>query len=180
VKVLLDACVLYPTVLREILIGLADAGLYTPLWSDRILEEWARAARKIGPTGEMQARAEVALLRAKWPGASVQPNEGDAARLWLPDPDDVHVLAAAIAGSADVLLTFNAKDFPRQSLSDEGILRDGPDTFVLSLWRDNPDAVVDVITRVQAEAARLSGEDMDLRKLLKRARMPRVGKALTA
>ncbi|MEY3307771.1 MAG: hypothetical protein RLZZ413_1809, partial [Pseudomonadota bacterium] len=47
-KIVLDACVLYPTVLREILIGVARAGLYTPLWSDRILEEWARATRKLG------------------------------------------------------------------------------------------------------------------------------------
>ena len=45
-KALLDACVLYPTVLREILTGVAGQGLYTPLWSDRILEEWARATRK--------------------------------------------------------------------------------------------------------------------------------------
>ncbi|MBL3553988.1 PIN domain-containing protein, partial [Rhodovulum sulfidophilum] len=43
-KVLLDACVLYPTVLREILLGVARRGGFTPLWSARILEEWARAA----------------------------------------------------------------------------------------------------------------------------------------
>ena len=55
-KVLIDTCVLYPTVMRQLLLGAAGSGLFTPLWSDRILEEWARAARKIGPTGEVQAR----------------------------------------------------------------------------------------------------------------------------
>ena len=54
--------------MREVLIGVAKAGLFQPLWSDRILEEWARASVKLGPTGEAQARAEIALTRANWPG----------------------------------------------------------------------------------------------------------------
>lgn len=177
-KVLLDACVLYPTVLREILIGVAGEGLYTPLWSERILEEWARAAVKLGPTGEAQARAEVALLRAGWPGASVAPQAGLEARLWLPDPADIHVLAAAIAGSADMIVTFNAKDFPRRTLDEEGLKREGPDAFLYDLWLDAPEAVERVVARVHATANRMSGEEMDLRKLMKRARLPRLGKAL--
>ena len=65
-KVLIDTCVLYPTVMRQMLLGAAEHGLFTPLWSDQILEEWARAARKIGPTGEAQARSEIALLKVRW------------------------------------------------------------------------------------------------------------------
>ena len=59
-RVLLDANVLYPTVMREVLLGCARAGLFEPLWSARILEEWARAAARLGPEGEAVARAEVA------------------------------------------------------------------------------------------------------------------------
>lgn len=177
-KVLLDACVLYPTVLREILLCVARAGLYTPLWSPRILEEWARAARKIGPEGEPQARAEIALLRAAWPGAEVAPRAGDEARLWLPDPADVHVLAAAIAGSADAILTFNAGDFPCGTLEEEGLRREAPDGFLHALWLEAPEAVAGCVSRVHDEACRLSGEALDRRKLLKRARLPRLGKAL--
>ncbi|NNK77187.1 MAG: PIN domain-containing protein, partial [Litoreibacter sp.] len=125
-RLLLDACVLYPTVLREILMGTAKNDLFTPLWSERILEEWARAARKLGPTGEVQARGEIALLRADWPDAVIIPRAGDTARLWLPDPNDIHVLAAGIAGSADKIVTFNAKDFPRQTLVEEGLDRIAP------------------------------------------------------
>lgn len=177
-KVLLDACVLYPTVLREILLGVARAGLYTPLWSDRILEEWARATIKLGPAAETLARGEVAALRAAFPAAAVVPREGDAARLWLPDPADVHVLAAAIAGGADLILTFNAADFPRGLLAEEGLAREDPDAFLLALWRSDPDAVAAVIETVRAKAERLSGEAQPLRPLLKRARLPRLGKAL--
>jgi len=177
-RVLLDACVLYPTVLREILLGVAAAGLFTPLWSARILEEWARAARKIGPTGEAQARAEIALLRAAWPAAEVVPQPGLEARLWLPDPADIHVLAAAIAGSADLILTFNAQDFPRKILAEEGVRRDEPDAFLRGLWADHPDPVEAAVAFVHAEAQRLSGDSIDQRALLKRARLPRLGKAL--
>ena len=126
-KVLLDACVLYPTILREILIGVAGAGLYAPLWSERILEEWARATRKLGPEAEMLARGDIARLRADWPDAAVLPHPGLAARLHLPDENDIHVLAAAVAGHADAILTFNASDFPRRILAEEGIERRDPD-----------------------------------------------------
>lgn len=177
-KALLDACVLYPTVLREVLIGAARAGLYTPLWSDRILEEWARAVVKLGPGAELVARGEIAALRAAFPAACVARHDGLAARLWLPDPADVHVLAAAIAGGADVIVTFNAADFPRGVLAEEGIAREDPDRFLLGLWQAAPEAVAGVVEHVRAEAERLSGEPLPLRALLKRAKLPRLGKAL--
>ena len=177
-KALLDACVLYPTVLREILVGVAQAGLFTPLWSERILEEWARATTKLGPAAELVARAEISALRAQFPDAAVQKNEGLEARLWLPDVADIHVLASAIAGNADLIVTFNAADFPRGILAEEGLRREDPDTFILGLWREAPVAVERVIEAVRQEAERLSNESQPLRPLLKRAKLPRVGKAL--
>jgi predicted nucleic acid-binding protein len=178
VRALLDACVLYPTVLREILIAVAGQGAFTPLWSARILEEWARATRKLGPVAEVQARAEIAALRAAWPGAEIAVPEGLAARLWLPDPDDVHVLAAAIAGGADGIVTFNAADFPRGVLSEEGLMRQGPDEFLMALWQVQPVPVATAVAAVHAEAQRLSGQPWGVRALLKKAGLPRLGKAL--
>ena len=177
-KVLLDACVLYPTVMREVLLAVAAQGLYQPLWSARILEEWARAARKIGPEGETLARGDIALLRANWPKAEVLPHPGLEARLWLPDEHDIHVLAAAIAGSADILLTVNAQDFPRNILAEEGLERRDPDGFLWQLWSDHPDAVAQAVHNVQKTAETLSGQPQPLRKLLKKAHLPRLGKAL--
>lgn len=177
-KVLLDTCVLYPTVMREVLLGVARTGTFRPLWSARILEEWARAARKLGPDGEAQARGEIALLRAAWPHAEVTWPPSLEARLWLPDPGDVHVLAAAIAGSADVIVTLNARDFPRNVLAEDGLGRADPDAFLTGHWQADPEAVRSVCETVLVEARRLSGEDWQIRALLKKARLPRLGKAL--
>lgn len=179
-KVLLDACVLYPTVMREVLLGVAGAGLFQPLWSPRILEEWARATVKLGPQAEAQARGEIAMLRARWPEAEVSYAPSLEARLWLPDPADTHVLAAAIAGYADVIVTLNAKDFPQNILAEEGLSRRDPDLFLLDLLQADPAAVIAATTAVRLEAVRLSQQDWDIRRLMKKAHLPRLGKALAA
>ncbi|KUP92296.1 RSP_2648 family PIN domain-containing protein [Tritonibacter horizontis] len=177
-KLLLDTCVLYPTVMREMLLGAAALGHFTPLWSDRILGEWARAALKLGPAGAAQAEAEIALLRAAWPGAVVAPHAGLSARLWLPDPNDIHVLAAAVSGHADAIVTLNAKDFPRNLLSEEGLDRLGPDQLLYEIWLKDRDGMAALADKVLAEANRLSGQGWEMRPLLKKARLPRIAKAL--
>lgn len=179
-KLLLDTCVLYPTVMREMLVGAATQGAFTPLWSARILEEWSRAALKLGPEGAAQARAEVALLKASWPQAVVPPAPGVEARLWLPDAADVHVLAAAITGHADAIVTVNNKDFPRHTLAEEGLERIGPDQLLYDLWLKDPAGMEALGAKVLAEANRLSGGAWEIRPLLKKARLPRLAKALAA
>lgn len=177
-RYLLDTCVIYPTVMREMLLGVAKAGAFQPLWSGRILEEWARAARKLGPTGEMQARGEAALMQANWPKAEVMWKPSLEARLYLPDAADEHVLAAAISGSADAIITLNAKDFPRGILAEEGLARIDPDGLLRQIWQAHPGMVEPVAEAVRREAERLSGEVWDMRRLLKKARLPRLAKAL--
>jgi hypothetical protein len=176
-KVVLDACVLYPTVLREVLAGVARAGLFTPFWSERIIEEWVRATRKLGPGAEAVARGEAAALRAAFPGAMLPPAPGVAARLVLPDADDVHVLAVAVAGGADAILTFNAGDFPRHVLAAEGVARRDPDGFLWEMWSQDPARVGGVLAAVRERAEAMAGTPVGLRALLKRARLPRLAKA---
>lgn len=177
-KVVLDACVLYPTVLRDILLKVAQAGLYQPVWSDRILEEWARATRKLGPGAETVARGEIAVVRDAFPRAATPERPEIEARLLLPDPNDRHVLATAIASHADAILTFNAGDFPRHLLAEEGLARLDPDGFLRDLWLRQPEAVATAVDAVRREAERLSGESWPVRRLLKKAGLPRLGKAL--
>lgn len=177
-KLLLDTCVLYPTVMREMLLGAARLGHFTPLWSARILGEWQRAALKLGPAGAAQAESETALARANWPNAEVAPSPGTEARLWLPDSADIHVLAAAIAGHADGIVTLNNKDFPRHTLAEEGLQRFGPDEILYRFWLEDGAGMEMLGAKVLAEANRLSGGGWEIRPLLKKARLPRLAKAL--
>ena len=114
-----------------------------------------------------------------WPQAEVIWPQNLEARLWLPDPADTHVLAAAIAGSADLIITLNAKDFPRNVLAEEGLSRADPDSFLHGFWQAEPDLIAGVAAEVLAEANRLSGREWDMRALLKKARLPRLAKALS-
>lgn len=173
-RVALDACVLVPTVMREMLIGAARRGAFDPVWSARILEEWARAARRLPEGSEAIARAEIAALRREWPAAETEFDEADLAGLALPDPDDRHVLAAAVAGGAGTLVTLNLRDFPGRTLARHGVLARHPDGFLLDFVADGPD----LAGTAREVRDRLGREATGLRPMLKRAGMPRLGKAL--
>ncbi len=179
-RAVLDACVLFPTVLRELLLGVAARGLYEPQWSDRILREWILATAKLGPVAQAMAEGDAARARAAFPRASVREQPNIESRLALPDPNDVHVLAVAIAGHADAIVTFNAIDFPRHILADDGIERRDPDGFLWELWSKNPSEVRAVIDAVHARAEAMSGKTLRLRAFLKKAQLWRLGKALEA
>lgn len=177
-RLMLDACVLFPTVLRELLLGAAQAGLYRPLWTARILEEWARAVRKLGPGAEPMARAEIALLRATYPRAEVPEAPHLAARLHLPDENDLHVLAAAIAAGVDAIVTLNAADFPRGTLAAEGLDRRDPDGLLWEFASHQPAVMARVVETVRARAEALSGQPQPLKPLLKRAGLNRLARLL--
>jgi hypothetical protein len=162
--------------MREMLLGVAAAGAFAPVWSVRILEEWARATRRLPEGAEAATRAEIARLRAAWPDAEATVDPDLVARLSLPDPDDRHVLAAAIAGGAAVLLTLNRADFPGRTLARHAIVVREPDGFLTELHAEGHDvAGVAAAVRERAEAA---GRPAVLRAMLRRAGLPRLGKAL--
>ena len=94
------------------------------------------------------------------------------ADLILPDVNDRHVLAAAITGQAETLLTANISDFPTRILGQFGVIRRHPDEFLLELALGAPEVVSGVIDAVHAKA----GSNVDRRKMLKRAGVPRLAK----
>ena len=179
-KLTLDACVLVPPVLREILVAAAGQGLFVPVWSERILEEWRRAARRFGAAEGEAADRAIARLRVSFPRAMVPPQPGLESRLHLPDEDDLHVLAIAVAGGADGIVTLNARDFPRGTLAAEGLARRDPDGLLWELWSSHPEPMEAALEEVRAEAERHSGRTEPLRALLRRARLTRLAKAVWA
>lgn len=179
-RVLIDACVLYPTVMREMVIGAARGGFCEVRWSQRILDEWHHAAARLGPEGDAIAAGEIAALGAAFPTAMVAADPGLEQRLWLPDADDVHVLAAAIKGSCDAVLTLNNKDFPGNLLADEGLFRSNPDELLCRFFDEKAGSVSAIAEAILAEANRLSPNPWTIRALMKKARLPRLGKRLAA
>lgn len=173
-RVLIDTCVLYPSILRSVLLGCAKAGLFEPLWSERILEEWRRAAERNGIAAE--ATIEIALVSADWRQAVVAVPEGAEDGLQLPDENDRHVLAAAIAGDAAELLTANIGDFPTRVLGQFGVVRRHPDEFLLELALAQPEVVSAVIDTVHQKAEAGNGARVNRRKMLQRSGVPRVAK----
>ena len=179
-RVLMDACIIFPTVMREMLMETAEAGGFTPLWSDKILDEWRHAAGRADFEVGGIAGVEIALLKAKWPKAMVDIDADVIDTLSLPDRNDRHVLAAAIAGEAEVLLTRNLKDFPTKTLARYDILRREPDGFLLEFAQSSPIDMIEVGRKVQARAVAASGRPQLIRPLLKRTGLPRMGKFLEA
>lgn len=175
-RVLIDACVLYPTVLRELVLGSASLGAFQPLWSERILAEWLSAGRKNNQLFE--AQAEIDRVGRQFPDAVVPADPEIEMRLSLPDENDIHVLAAAIKGEAEELLTLNVKDFPPRTLAREGILLREPDGFLLEQFHLDQSGFRAIVASALDRANSHGIDTSKPRNLLKRARVPRLGKAL--
>jgi predicted nucleic acid-binding protein len=169
--------VLFPTVMREMLLATASEGAFEPVWSERILEEWARATRRLPEGAEAIARAEIAAMKAHWPEAMAEVRIEQVAALALPDPDDAHVVAAALAGGAEAIVTRNRSDFPNRALARYGLIPRDPDGFLLEIHLTELD-LSEAAARVRVRAEAVSGRQQPVRTLLKRAGLPRLGKAL--
>jgi len=176
-KVFIDTCVLFPTLTREMLIGFASAQAFEPFWSPDVLGEWRSVANK---TEKYAPDPEINRLMAAFPDALVKYTPETFLRLSLPDLDDIPILAAAIDGGADELLTFNLRDFPSRTLARHGVIRRHPDEFLLEQFRMDPD-LGHSIAQVTLQKAQADGFDAsNPRKIFKRSLLPRLGKALYA
>lgn len=154
----LDANVLYPAPLRDLLVRLAIDGQYQARWTDQILEECFRnlLANRPDLTVDGLARTRQ-LLNAAVRGADVSGYEDRIAGLELPDPDDRHVLAAALQCGARVIVTLNLDDFPPDVLAPLGVEAVGPDEFVGRLVAQDWEGVLGV---VELQAAALKNPPM--------------------
>ena len=133
----------------------------------------------MGPCGEeTQARGEIALLRSQWPEAETTWLPSLETRLWLPDRNDRHVLAAAIASSADLIVTLNKQDFPRATLREEGVDRIDPDSLLMQFFEHHAPEMPAFAEQLTAQVNALSGQSWDTLALLKKARLPRFAKGL--
>ncbi len=149
-----DACVLYPAPLRDLLMHLALTDLFRARWSADIHAEWMRSVLRDRPdlTREKLERVRD-LMDAHVRDCLVTGYAALIPALTLPDPDDRHVLAAAIRCQASVLVTDNLSDFPQDVLSMYGIEAQHPDDFASHLLDMDEGKVVEAVRR-QRESLR--------------------------
>jgi len=137
--VVYDACVLYPNVLRDLLIRVAIGHKVRAHWTDQILDEVFENLIENRPDLDRVRLARTRVLMGKaLPDAKVTGYESLVPALELPDPDDRHVLAAAIRAGAQMIVTSNLKDFPPECLSPFAIEAKGPDDFLVDQYHLDP------------------------------------------
>lgn len=149
--VVLDACVLYPARLRDLLMHLGLVGLYQPKWSDRIQDEWSRNLRLNRPDIPLESlRRTQSLMNRALPDANITGYESLIDGIALPDKDDRHVVAAALRAKAEVIVTLNLRDFPSTSLDILQIQALHPDDFIADLFDLNPGLALEAVRRQRA------------------------------
>jgi predicted nucleic acid-binding protein len=151
----LDASVIYPASLRDLLMRLTLAELFQARWSHHVHEEWIRAVLRDRPdlTADKLHRVRDAMDHHA-EDAIVTGYESLIGSLTLPDPDDRHVLAAAIVAGADVIVTHNLRDFPAEILERYDIEAQHPDEFLRHVIDLAPIAFVDAVRAQQASMAK--------------------------
>ena len=140
----LDANVLYPAPLRDLLLRLAEQGLYRPRWSAQILEELRRNIVADRRSNEERAQRLLTEMRRHFLGAEVRPRPEVIERM-TNAVEDRHVLAVAVQSGADIIVTSNLRDFPATALAPLGVEAHSPDEFLRQMYESDPQAIVKVL-----------------------------------
>jgi predicted nucleic acid-binding protein len=150
--VVYDANVLYPQSLCDLLVRLAQTQLFRAKWTHQILDETVDALAKRLPDAapeKLQRRKQLMITAVR--DCLVTDYEALVPTLALPDPDDRHVLAAAIRAHADLIVTSNLRDFPPDALRPYDVAAVSPDTFVSGLVADHGEQVAAIVTQIAAD-----------------------------
>jgi predicted nucleic acid-binding protein len=139
----LDACVLFRGGVRDFLLWVAEAGAFSPAWSDTIHDEWMRSRRdKLGdPMSRLNyARRE---MEKAFPGANFDPDPEMLSTICLPDMSDIHVVATAVAAQANSIVTYNVRHFPDRVLGPLGLRAETPDESCARVFHEAPMDVIE-------------------------------------
>ena len=176
--VLCDANVLYGQWLRDLVMWLGTVALVRPRWTERIEQEWVGNLLEHRPDLDAaRVHRTAQLMNQVLPEAKV-PTPHDAPLLTLPDPDDVHVLQAALAAEATYLLTFNLADFPEDVCRRVGIEVLHPDAFLVLLHQAQPEMVQQTLVRLQRQKVRPPLSWQELAQAFERAGLAQFSRLL--
>jgi predicted nucleic acid-binding protein len=168
----LDACVLFSRLQRDVLLSLAHADLYTARWTQEIENEWTSSLIEKYPDAAEKIPLVVEQMREAIPDCLIVDYELFIPSLQLPDENDRHVLAAAIRGNADAIVSLNTKDFPADVLSKFDIEIQTPDQFVLNQIMLHPPRALTAIKKMRARWERPSLTASDMIDLFEKRQLP--------
>ena len=153
-KVFLDANIFVKAWVVDVVMCLADDGFLDPVWSETVLEEAAEAICAVRGCPRSSADAYLAAVQRFYPEGLVGGWEPLVELFDLPDADDCHVAAAAAYTHCDMLLTFNVRDFPQETMADWGIDVVTPDDLAMMCVDVDRDAVAGMMVRLTASKRR--------------------------
>lgn len=177
---LLDACVLHPMAAADALMSLAAAGIYAAKWTRKIEAEWINSieARRPDLKGRLDNRRD--HMREAVPDWEIEEGAWQSliGGLQLPDPGDVHVLAAALAGHADCIVTANVRDFPIEVVGALGVEIIHPDQFIVAQWDLDQLVAVAAFKRMRARWKKPDTSAEDFAAAMERAGLPAAAQRL--
>ncbi|MBV2181643.1 MAG: PIN domain-containing protein [Castellaniella sp.] len=186
--VILDACVLMSTLQRQLLLRVADQGVFQPVWTERIGEEWRRNAARVWQISPEKLAAQWNAMNQRFPGAMETNTAPYEAGLRYSDPKDFHVIATGLArrarcglqGSPTVqVMTWNLKDFNRSELRRQGLDVYSPDQLLADWWRAGSSRLEAAVQAVAADSVALGRTPEPLSETLQRERLYRLQRLST-
>jgi len=185
----LDACVLMSSVLRPLLLRLADLQVYRPVWSARIGQEWVRNAARIWDCDRALVEGDWQAMQARFPQADAGEFNTYEAGLRYSDPKDRHVIAAGLASRARCgeqispaagVLTWNLKDFNRSEMRRLGMDVYDPDRLLSFWWGQDPAPLRDALAHTMEQLVEAGRQPEPLAVTLNRERLHRLRSLMLA
>lgn len=163
----LDTNVIYPLQVRDLLFWFAFYDLYTPKWSQHLFDEWAEVMRRRN-VSEVEIQKRIAYANGAFPDAMVKNYTPLINGLELPDEKDRHVLAAAIKTNANIIVTNNLKDFPKEYLDNYGLTAKGVDDFITDIIDLNHEKAVEAFRAMVVNRRNPEMDEFEVLDILRR------------
>ncbi|MFV0282906.1 MAG: PIN domain-containing protein [Castellaniella sp.] len=186
--VVLDACVLMSTLQRQLLLRVAGQGVFQPIWTERIGEEWRRNAALLWQIAPEKLAAQWHAMNQRFPDAMETHTDPYETGLRYSDPKDFHVIAAGLARRARCgsqrppavqVMTWNLKDFDQSELRRQGLDAYSPDQLLADWWQAGSSRLDAAVRAMAADAVALGHPPAPLAVTLERERLYRLKRLLT-
>lgn len=170
-----DACILYPFHLRNVIVQVSVDRLFDARWTDAIHDEWMRNLVANAP-GLSIDRLETTkkLMDLALPKAMIAGYEKHIPAVHLPDPDDRHVVAAAIEAGASTIITWNVRDFPIPEMKKHNLVLQTPDAFLATLHEQVPERLTSSLANARRNLSRSRVSTSDFIGILRDNRLIRL------